>query len=166
MDAFTETQCYSVVFDVIISSVLLTILVIFWRNYDWDSSKKPGRNKGLLYGTLLGRINEKLLFIIFASPFVILVGFFTTEKLETRIDEYGIHYKMFPVQWNERTVGWNEIYRTEVRDYIIYSRTVAAYEVYSIDDKYGLYIFLHNGKKVIIGTKKPDEITRALWQYR
>ena len=164
MVVFAETQRYSIVFDAIISFVLLFFIFICWHYYDWGSMKKNPGGKGLLSGTLLGRMNEKLLFIICTSPFVLLDCYFVREKLETRIDGQGIHYRMRPAQWKERTIGWNQIYWTEVKDYIVYSRSSGAY-TYSIDDKYGLYIYLHDGSKLIIGTKRPDELMQAVRQY-
>jgi len=167
MDVFSEAQRYSLVFDVVISFVLLSFIFICWRYYDWDSLRKGDKKKGLLYGTFLARVNERLLFIICASPFILLDGYFVTEKLDTRIDEYGIHYKMQPTQWEEQTIGWDQINRIERIDHVMdMTRRYATYDLYSINDEYGVFIYLHDGRKVVIGTKKPDELTHAISQYR
>ena len=162
---FTETQTYGVLFDVISVSALLLALFIFWRYSSWDAMKKTASGKrGSLDGTFLARMNKKLLFAIFAAPFIIVVIYFTTVRLETRIDAKGIQYQMFPAQWHATYIPWSMIEHAEVRDEIVYSRYATPYDVYSIADKSGLYIFLTNGKRLIIGTQKPDEVFRAIFQ--
>ena len=166
MTAFTETQQYSMTFDAIVLFVFLSFVCIIWRFFDWGTSKQFTQTKGLTDGTFLSRINKKVLFILSLSPFALLIVYFMTAKLETRIDEHGVHYKMFPAEWTERSITWDEVSSIEVREHVAYPRRYSSYDVYSLSDEYGLCIFLRNGTKMIIGTKKPGEAKHALWQYR
>ncbi len=167
---FIETQKYSVLPLVAITCVLVSVIFIFLRYGSWTALKKTvaRRTGGSLDGTPVDRMNKKLLFALCLSPFALIVVYFMLIRLDTRIDEQGVHYKMWPSQWDERTIGWDQIRRTELRDNIVGGSRYSGiqYEVYSIDDKYGLYLFLRNSKILIIGTKKPDEITRAISRYR
>ena len=75
---------------------------------------------------------------------------------------------MLPFQRKEKIIEWEQIENIQVRNYILYpgkTFTTGSFEVYTIFDEYGLYIFLKNGRKLIIGTKKPDEVRKILKQF-
>ena len=38
-------------------------------------------------------------------------------KLNTRIDEKGIHYKFFPLHWSFKTINWSQIDNAYVKTY-------------------------------------------------
>ena len=141
MTSFTESQSYSLLFDVLTVSVILGMIALTWKYVE--------NKKYILYVSI---------------PFVLLAGYFMVEKLETRIDQEGISYKMFPAQFVEKRIEWGQIADASVRDHIVYSRTHFEYDVYSINDKYGLYIILKDGSKIILGTKKPAEMKIAIMQ--
>ncbi len=163
---FTETQTHSLLFLLLAPCALLSVIFMFWRYGNWNVFKRSIGNRGSLEGTPLDRMNKKLLFAICLSPFAFIMLYFMLTKLDTRIDEAGIHYRLFPAQWHENVIPWSDIYKTELRDVIIYPRYVTTYETYAVSDKYGLYLFLTDGRRLIIGTKKPDEIEQAIAQYR
>jgi hypothetical protein len=135
---FTEIQSYGWLFNITAVSLLTAVFLLIWR------------------------FAEKKSYVLFIIPFALLIGYFMVEKLETRIDESGIHYRMFPIQLAEKNIAWSEAVSVSIKDQIIYSRVVSRYDVYSIDDKYGIYINLMYSKSMIIGTKKPDEIRSVL----
>ena len=165
MTPFTETQHYSYLSDAIVISAVIAFIVILYRYGSWDAVFKDAtRRRGSLEGTVLTRMNRKLLFLIFAGPFLLLFVYFITERLDTRIDESGIHYQLFPAQWSERSIPWNQVNNAMVKNYIVYTRARAPF-IYSISDKYGLYIYLRDGTKLIIGTRKPTELSNAIEQY-
>jgi len=144
MAEFTEIQSYGWVFNLAVASVLLISIIWFWHNLS-DKIKKP--------------------VFIFIGLLSLLILYFMSEKLETRIDDAGIHYKMFPIQFSERNISWEQVSNIYVKDYIIYGNKVITYDVYSIADKYGLYIILNDGTKIILGTKKPAEINKILVEH-
>ena len=89
-------------------------------------------------------------------------------KLETRIDEKGIHYRFFPfVKW--RLIEKTQIGKAEVTSFnplldhggwgIKGNRTTKAFTV--IGDN-GLQIEMGEKKKVLIGTQKPKELKEFL----
>ena len=100
---------------------------------------------------------------------------FSKSRLETRIDNEGIHYR-FPVfvpRW--RTVKKEQIVRYEVRRYsplkeyggwgyrhspslLRGKRSVA----YNVSGKIGLQLWLAGGKKMLLGTQRPAAIGRAM----
>ena len=89
-------------------------------------------------------------------------------KLETRIDEKGIHYKYFPfIKW--RTIEKSRIHEASVKSFspltdhggwgINGNRTTKAFTV--MGDT-GLEINLGEKKKVLIGTQKPKELSEFI----
>ena len=138
MPEFSEIQTYGWIFNVAAVLLLSAVFLLTWR------------------------FAEKKSYVLFIIPFALLIGYFMTEKLETRIDETGIHYRMFPIQPAEKNIPWSEVVSVSIKDQIIYSRTASRYDVYSIGHKYGIYINLRYSKTMIIGTRKPDEIRKVL----
>lgn len=85
-------------------------------------------------------------------------------KLETRIDEKGIHYRYFPF------IGWRNVLKHQIHSAEVISfnplsdhggwgikgnRTTKAYTV--LGDK-GLSLDLNEKKKIVIGTQKSQEL--------
>jgi hypothetical protein len=90
-------------------------------------------------------------------------------KLYTRIDADGVHYRMFPFHFREQTLPWEEVDQIHVRQYspileyggwgIRYGRNGKAFNVRG---NYGIQIVKKNGKRLLIGTQRPDEAARHL----
>ena len=95
MAQFVEVQSYGWLFNTIVGIVFLGILLFFWR------------------------FLEKKVYILGFIPFVFLIAYFMIERLETRIDNTGIHYQMFPAQLTEQNIAWNEVYYIDVKDYVL-----------------------------------------------
>lgn len=94
----------------------------------------------------------------------LVMGLLLNIKLETRIDEKGIHYKYFPFfKW--RLIEKSQIRQAKVESFnplmdhggwgIKGNKTTKAYTV--IGDA-GLSIDLGEKKKILIGTQKPKEL--------
>lgn len=106
---------------------------------------------------------------------VSLIFFF---KLKTRIDEKGIHYQFFPFHFSLKIISWNEILKAYVRNY----DPIGEYggwglkggafwnkgkgKCINISGDIGIQLELKNGKKLLIGTQKKEEVTRVLETYR
>jgi hypothetical protein len=90
--------------------------------------------------------------------------------LSTTIDEQGISYRMFPANLKPIVRKWEDIELAYVRRYspigefggwgIRYS--LRGGRAYNISGDMGLQIVLKNGKKLLLGTRRPDEMSAAL----
>lgn len=90
-------------------------------------------------------------------------------KLYTRIDSMGVHYRMKPFHFKEQTIPWEEIDQIHVRKYspileyggwgMRYGRNGKAFNVRG---NYGIQIVKKNGKKVLIGTQRPEDASSHL----
>lgn len=89
-------------------------------------------------------------------------------RLRTRIDESGIAMHFFP--FVKRKWRWADVKSAEVLDYGFVGgwgiRLWTAYgTVYNIRGSKGLALQLDNGKKVLIGTQKPEELKAVQRAY-
>ncbi len=109
----------------------------------------------------------------------VLVIFFTTLifffKLKTRIDEKGIYYQFFPFHLSLKLISWSEISKATVRNY----DPISEYGGWGLKGRFrgksgkarnirgdiGIQLELKNGKKLLIGTQKEDEVKRVLQTY-
>jgi hypothetical protein len=90
-------------------------------------------------------------------------------KLYTRIDSMGVHYRMTPFHFKEQTIPWEDIDLIHVRKYspimeyggwgIRYGRSGKAFNVRG---NYGIQIVRKNGKKLLLGTQRPEDAARQL----
>ena len=104
---------------------------------------------------------------------VLLFKFF---KLKTRIDEKGIYYQYLPFHFSYRFLPWNSISKCYIRNYnaifeyggwgLKFSFTKHRGESFTVKGNIGLQIALLNGKKILIGTQKKEEIQRVIDTYQ
>lgn len=90
-------------------------------------------------------------------------------SLRTRMDEEGVHFKMKLFHWRERTIPWDDIEQIHVREYspvseyggwgMKYGRSGWAYNVRG---NHGIQILKKNGKRILIGTQRPEEVAEYL----
>ena len=108
---------------------------------------------------------------------LVLVLFFML-KLRTRIDENGIQYKFSLFHFNQKIISWSDISKCYVRKYnpileyggwgmkggVFFGKgnNVA----YNVKGNIGLQMELKNGKKILIGTQKGNDIERVIATYR
>ena len=121
---------------------------------------KPMSNTALL--TTTGAV------IIFTILFISL-------RLETRIKTDGIYVKFFPVQLSYRRYNWSSISKLFVRQYNAlgeYGGRGFRWSVFgkgkalNVSGNKGLQIEFSDNRKLLIGTNKPEELTRLLEQIR
>lgn len=114
--------------------------------------------------------SQPLMVIMVASIGIVLtMSLMASLKLKTRIDNVGIHYRMVPFHWKEKTIPWEEIDSAYVRKYsaifeyggwgMRYGRNGKAFNVRGND---GIQIVTKDGKKILIGTQSMEEATRYL----
>ena len=102
-------------------------------------------------------------FFITLATISLLCLFLLVLRLQTVIDDEGIHYKMFPFHFKWQTIAWNDIQNLEIRTYRPLKefggwglRFGQSGKAYTISGKTGLQLQLKNGRKVLFGTQKAD----------
>lgn len=115
---------------------------------------------------------------LFATGAVVILVFllFVFTKLTTKIDELGIHYQYFPRQFSEKLVMWSEIEtialnknkKFPINKKYGYKKCYIGKKSLSINlgGKHALAIHLKNGKHLLIGTHKHEELERVLANYK
>jgi hypothetical protein len=91
-------------------------------------------------------------------------------KLEVWIDNRGIHYRFFPLEFKEKLISFAEINRYEIRKYSPLGdyggwgkkRSLRWGRAYNISGNVGLQLYLNNGKKILFGTQKPQAMLYAM----
>lgn len=102
---------------------------------------------------------------------VALAGLFFILKLKTLINKEGISYWFFPFQLRFKTITWDKVDKVYVRKYspigeyggwgIRYGKNGKALNT---SGNKGMQIEFSNGKKLLIGTQKPEELQKILYQ--
>ncbi len=116
------------------------------------------------------------LIIVFGSMVLVYLLIFSL-KLKTRIDENGFQFRFIPFHFTVRSINWNEIEKVYTRKY----DAIAEYGgwgmkggmfwrkskgvAYNVKGDIGLQLELKNGKKILVGTQKEDEVKRVLQTY-
>lgn len=102
-----------------------------------------------------------------------LVFLFMFIKLETQITESGVAVKLFPLHLKFRQFPWSEMEQIYVRKYSPIGefggwglRYGFGGLAYNIAGNQGVQIVFKSGKKLLIGTQKPEEAARALERAR
>lgn len=162
MKVFQESQKMIKPFLLIIllisfGAVLFTIIQN-WKNLsEGTTSEQLGASIGLI--------------IILAVSFLLFKA-----NLKTKIDEKGIEYQFYPFQLNSQVISWGEIENCYLRKYkAILEFGGWGYRInltrqngraYTTKGKIGLQLKLKNGKKILIGTQKKEELQRTLDNYK
>jgi hypothetical protein len=132
----------------------------------------------IVTNTFIKSDNLSVLEYIGIISFIIAVtGLVFTFKLETKIDEIGIHYQFLPFHFKMKTILWKNIRQANTRKYDALSefggwglrgglfwknRNGIAINV---KGKIGIQLVLNDGKKILIGTQKKDAVDVILAKY-
>lgn len=123
-------------------------------------------------GSFLEMLNDLggILVILFVF---MLFNFF---KLKTRIDEKGVYYQYLPFHFSYRFLPWNSIAKCHVRNYnaifeyggwgLKFSFRKSKGKSFTVKGDVGLQLLLTNGKHLLIGTQKKEEIQRTIDTYQ
>ena len=106
--------------------------------------------------------------VVFVAFMVVFFYLFTIMKLITVIDRSGI--KMQFVPFVKKQVKWEDVKSLSVVNYGFVGgwgiRFGSSYgTIYNVKGKMGLAIEFTNGKKLLVGTQKPDEIQNVIDRY-
>ena len=125
--------------------------------------------------TIQNSLGEKLgaLSAVIVTLLVILL--FMNLKLKTKIDENGVSYQFYPFYRSFKVISWNTISKSYIRSYDaifefggwgmkinFFKKKVKAF---TTKGNIGLQLELKNGKKILIGTQKKEELQRVLNTY-
>ncbi len=95
---------------------------------------------------------------------LVIVVLFVTWRLDTRYDQTGIHYRIWPfMRW--RTIAWADVGRASVTQYDFVGYGISwnfGEWVYNIAGNQGLRIETVAGKRILLGTQRPDELRAFL----
>ena len=107
--------------------------------------------------------------MIAAVIMVMTMSLMSSLKLQTRIDDEGIHYRMVPFHWKQRTIRWDEVEQVNVRTYspmIEYGGWGLRYgrngNAVNVRGNLGIQVVKKNGKRILIGTQLEDQAKKAL----
>jgi len=128
---------------------------------------------GKLWGN--NPMDNTILIIVTAFLTLLTVSFFFIH-LDTVVNKEGVYIKIFPFSWKYKFFTWDIISKSHVRKYnpileyggwgIKYGRGIRRYRInnvaYSVSGNRGLQLELTNGKRVLIGTRKPVELEEVL----
>lgn len=111
-----------------------------------------------------------LIITLGAAVFVLFVF-----KLKTKIDEQGIHFGFYPFKTKLHCISWHELSKATVRtynpigEYGGWGYRIAWFgnsgKAYNVKGNQGIQLELNNGKRILIGTQKPDDATAAINYY-
>ena len=162
MKVFIEEQKFTQKL-VIVGLSLAFIAIGFSIMKDWEN-------------ILNGSTNEILEALIGLGIILLVSLLFANLKLKTRIDEKGIQYQYYPLQFSYKLITWNEISKCYLRNYdaifefggwgMKFSFRKKRGKSYTVKGSDGLQLELINGSKILIGTQKKEEIQRTLDTYQ
>lgn len=108
--------------------------------------------------------------LVITSVLIILLNvLFLMFKLETHMDEEGIHVRFFPFQFKFRTYRWSDVDECTTRQYSPISeyggwglRGWGSNRALNISGNKGIQLIFKNGNKLLIGTQAPDLANEAI----
>lgn len=97
---------------------------------------------------------------------------FRTLNLRTEIDENGITYQFYPFHRNPRKIEWESLENCHTRKYKPISeyggwglRMGTKGGAYNVKGDQGIQMNFKNGKKLLIGTQKPEKAQEVINRY-
>ncbi|HEY9170377.1 MAG TPA: hypothetical protein VIN72_12865 [Lutibacter sp.] len=162
MKIFIEEQKFTQIWLFIVLAIVFTMVTIPITK-DWDTISQGS------FGEILSNTGG-ILVLLFVF---VLFNFF---KLKTRIDEKGIYYQYLPFHFSYRFLPWDVISKCYVRNYnaifeyggwgLKFSFRKSKGKSFTVKGTIGLQLELLNGKKILIGTQKKEEIQRTIDTYQ
>ena len=162
MKIFIEEQKFTQIWLFLVLAILF-IMAIIPIVKDWDTISQGS------VGEILSNTGG-ILVLLFVF---VLFNFF---KLKTRIDEKGIYYQYLPFHFSYRFLNWDSISKCYVRNYnaifeyggwgLKFSFRKSKGESFTVKGNIGLQIAMQNGKNILIGTQKKEEIQRTIETYQ
>jgi len=161
MRIFKEEQRFTQTWLIVLLTIsLITPIVLMIQEYSKENSTMS--------------LNKLLLTSFFMIAVMIPIFFF---KLKTRIDETGIHFQFLPFHFSARTITWSELIAAKTRKYdaitefggwglkggLLWKQSTGT--AYNVSGDLGIQLVYKNGKKILIGTQKQNEVNAVLKTY-
>ncbi|HRG67359.1 MAG: hypothetical protein JNL65_09655 [Saprospiraceae bacterium] len=118
--------------------------------------------------------SDSTLVLISLIPILIII-LFLISKLETEINELGVSYKFYPFHLSKKTIPWESIDKAYIRKY----NPITEYggwgfrlglfgkgRALNMSGNMGLQLELKDGKKLLIGTQKFEELEQLLQKIK
>lgn len=101
---------------------------------------------------------------------LLLTTLFLAIRLDNTVNSNGIQVRFFPFHLKPRYYAWSEVAQAHVRRYSATGesggwgvRVGRSGKAFTVSGNHGLELeFTDRSRKLLIGTKRPDELTRAL----
>lgn len=97
---------------------------------------------------------------------VVLLMMFFNAVLEISVDKRGITYRFFPLLRRQRRIEREDIERYEIKRYFMRGYGIhynfRGEKTINVKGTMGIEITTHNGKRLLLGTQRPDEFFHAL----
>lgn len=156
--AFYEVQYFRQIW---LWLIIASVAVIFWFGFIKQIifrvpfGTKPAPDNGLIMAWLiLG---------------VILPWFFYSLKLITLVKSDGVYYRFMPLHFSYCNIAFTDIQKCEIRSYnpiMEYGGWGIRYgfhgKAYNVSGDKGIQFELKNGKRILLGTQKPEEFFQAI----
>ena len=157
---FNETQRFRQLW-------LWVVLLISFGVMTWFFVEQAILNKPTDEGRELPSVMIYVVYILF---FLVILLFWII-RLDTRIDKDGVGFRFYPLQQKYALIRWEEIDKAYVREY----NALLEYggwgyrlnffgkgKAINVCGNKGLQLVLKNGKKLLIGTQKADEVSELI----
>ena len=148
---------------VIVGLSIAFIVVGFSTMKEWETIAQGS------FSVKIGGLSGLLIISLVSLLFVNL-------KLKTRIDEKGIYYQYKPLHFSFRLITRESISKCYIRNYngiseyggwgIKFSFRKNSGRAFTTKGNIGLQIELKDGRKILIGTQKKEELQRVINTYQ
>jgi len=127
---------------------------------------------GIMKQLLLGEPRDMMLLILDAviiAICVLIFWLFYTAKLTTQVWSDGLYIRFFPFHLSFRRIPVEKLERYEVRRYSPITeyggwgiRFGSSGKAYNVSGNRGVQLELSDGRKLLIGSQKPEELFKAI----
>jgi len=143
---------------------LMVVALLVYNGYQWFVLGEASGNVGA---------DETGVQIAVMATMLLTVGFLYSCALETTIDESGIAYRFFPIQLKHRKIAWKDVAQCHTRTYRPipeyggwgYRMSFGKGKALNVKGNQGIQLVLTNGKKLLLGTQKPEAAEAVISKY-
>ncbi len=115
-------------------------------------------------------IGNSVAILFGVSVSVVLIVLFAVANLKIEIDEFYLTYQFFPFHFSKKKIHWEDVKRAYIRTYkplIEYGGWGIRYSfkngtAYNLSGKTGLQLELKNGKKILFGTQRQEDLQQVM----
>ncbi|GHV44925.1 hypothetical protein FACS1894180_6850 [Bacteroidia bacterium] len=133
------------------------------------------------YNMKSGSINPSQFwgFFILCVILGVITAFYWIGNVQTAVNKDGIFVKYFPFMWKYKFFEWSEIAEWEVKKYnplletggwgykirfnVFFNKGLT--NAYNVSGNKGLFLRLHSGRKILVGTQKAEELQELLQEF-